>query len=354
MYPQVEEIERTRKLLSECKSSATKTRLMGELHTKLMELKLPGQIATQQKDFYGSISRLGKVVEKYFAMPSFSNRETHLDEKLLNEVIASHFYREGQPELGQLFCEEAGVEVTEETKKAFLDMHTIVGEIERRNLVPALAWADRNSDRLSRQGSPSTSLEFKLHSMQFMHLLRSRGSKDALVYARANLSRFAESYMLEFRQLMGCLLYHNDIEKSPYKDLLSASHWEDVKQDFIRECCHLMGQSCESPLLVATAAGALAIPTLAKFTTVMAKQQQEWTAMEQLPVEIELGHDFTFYSIFACPISREWTSEPSMLPCGHVLSKLSVNKLSKGGTKQFKCPYCPQECDSRGALRITF
>ena len=162
--------------------------------------------------------------------------------------------------------------------------------------------------------------------------------------------------MLEIRQLMGCLLYHNNISRSPYKELLSENHWEDIQQDFVRECCKSMGQACESPLLVASAAGALAIPTLAKFATVMAKRQ-DWAAMEQLPVEIELGHDFTFYSIFACPISRDQASPddpPMMLPCGHMLSKQSLMKLNKSNSKPFKCPYCPSEQKVSDCLQVTF
>ena len=218
--------------------------------------------------------------------------------------------------------------------------------------MPALEWVKRQNKGEGRN-SP---LEFKLHSMQFIHLLTSQGCNAALEYARLNLSKFASTHMLEIRQLMGCLLYHNNIERSPYRELLSETHWEDIQQDFMRECCNLMGQACESPLLVTSAAGALAIPTLAKFATVMAKKQ-DWTSMEQLPVEIELGHDFTFYSIFACPISRDQASTddpPMMLPCGHVLSKQSVTKLNKNNSKPFKCPYCPSEQKYSDCLQITF
>jgi hypothetical protein len=71
---------------------------------------------------------------------------------------------------------------------------------------------------------------------------------------------------------------------------------------------------------------------------------QDLAVCEQLPVELELGHEFVFHSIFACPVSRDQSSAenpPTMLPCGHVLCKQSVTKLAKGSTRSFKCPYCP-------------
>jgi hypothetical protein len=43
-------------------------------------------------------------------------------------------------------------------------------------------------------------------------------------------------------------------------------------------------QACESPLLVAVAAGSLALPTLLKLATVMAGQNQDFLTCNQLPV----------------------------------------------------------------------
>jgi hypothetical protein len=346
------ELRATKELMEQSTSREERKNLMNTLHDKLQKLELPGQVAAQQKEFYGSVSRLGKSIDKHFSPSSFGNRETNLDENLLNQVIANHFYREGQPELGEKFCKEANVSVSKELKQSFIKMHLVVSELHKHNLAPALAWVETQGHAKGR----SSPLEFKLHSMQFIHLLTSQGCKAALQYARLHLSKFASSHMLEIRQLMGCLLYHNNISRSPYKELLSENHWEDIKQDFVRECCKSMGQACESPLLVASAAGALAIPTLVKFATVMAKRQ-DWAAMEQLPVEIELGHDFTFYSIFACPISRDQASPddpPMMLPCGHMLSKQSLTKLNKSNTKPFKCPYCPSEQKVSDCLQVTF
>lgn len=68
--------------------------------------------------------------------------------------------------------------------------------------------------------------------------------------------------------------------------------------------------------------------------------------MDELPVEIELGPEFVFRSIFACPVSRDMSTSdnpPMLLPCGHVLCEQTCAKLAKTRTRPFKCPYCPQE-----------
>ena len=105
---------------------------------------------------------------------------------------------------------------------------------------------------------------------------------------------------------------------------------------------------------------------------------------DQLPVEIPLGKEFVFRSVFACPVSREQVSgltnwvcwpdstelaapvsftretsrashpkppppqstpenPPMMLPCGHCMCKQSILKIAKATNRAFKCPYCPQE-----------
>ncbi|KAK3247618.1 hypothetical protein CYMTET_42888, partial [Cymbomonas tetramitiformis] len=108
-------------------------------------------------------------------------------------------------------------------------------------------------------------------------------------------------------------------------DLLQPSHWDDIQVQFVRVCCSLLGQAYDSPLEVSVAAGAIALPTLLKMASVMGKSQTEWNNCEQLPLEIDqLGEEFAFHSIFACPVSREQSTAenpPMLLPCGHVLCK---------------------------------
>ena len=84
-------------------------------------------------------------------------------------------------------------------------------------------------------------------------------------------------------------------------------------------------QASESPLLVATAAGSVALPTLLKLAGLLKDRAQDLVTGEQLPVELELGREFVFRSVFSCPVSREQSSPsnpPMLLPCGHVLCKV--------------------------------
>ena len=116
-------------------------------------------------------------------------------------------------------------------------------------------------------------------------------------------------------------------------------------------------QAYESPLLVTVAAGSLALPTLLKLATVMAAQGQDLSRLDQLPVDLELGREFVFHSIFACPVSRDQSgpnNPPMMLPCGHVLCAISIDRIAKSHTRAFKCPYCPAETIKTSCKQLYF
>lgn len=318
--------------------------LLTDLKLKLNAIDPLHQLEVSQKELNLNLSKYQKLLHNFFN-PNISKayRSVDFDLHIMNQIVASHFYREGLFDIGDSILNEAGEPEETELKSQFLELHKILGAVRVRNLEPALKWACANREKLKQNVS---NLELKLNRLQFLEILEKGTRADALNYARTCLVPFSSLHMEEFQKLMGCLLWVGRLDSSPYSEITSPSHWENLAEELTRQFCSLLGQSYGSPLRVATAAGVEGLPTLLKLANVMAAKQQEWLAMKQLPAPVELGKEFQFHSIFVCPVSRDHGSEenpPMLMPCSHVLCKQSIMKLSKSGARSFKCPYCPAE-----------
>lgn len=345
--------------------SADQKSLFAELRSKLTEIAPLEQLEGSQKELNIGLSKYTKFLEKHFN-PDISKAYRHVDFDIstVNQIIATHFYRQGLFDLGDCFLHEAESEpsVTASVaalKLSFLEMHRILDAMKAYNLEPALCWAAAQSGRLLQNGS---SLELKLHQLQFVEILKKGSRTEALSYARKYLAPFAPVHRAEIQKLMACLLWTGRLDQSPYcnDEFMSPTraYWSKISEELAQQYCGLLGQSYESPWTVAITAGVQGLPTLLKLASVMAAtKKQEWEAMKQLPVPVDLGREFQFHSIFVCPVLREQVSEenpPMLMPCGHVLSKQSIVKLSKSSSRPFKCPYCPLEANVAQCRQLHF
>lgn len=186
-------------------------------------------------------------------------------------------------------------------------------QIKGHHLGAALEWVQVHREALEKQGEPS-SFEFHIHKVGFTQVLQRHGRRAALEYGRRHFGRFEWTKLAEIQHLMGCLCFFRDgpgngpVDNNPYADLLGQDAWDELAEDFLAQSCALIGQAQSSPLLVTVAAGAVALPTLLKLASVMTFQQsleRDRDGHQQLPVDIPLGREFVFNSIFACPVARE-------------------------------------------------
>lgn len=293
------------------------------------------------------------------------------DKNLINRAVAMHLIREGNFSVANEFLEEAGpsVDIPSHLQQEFHEMYTIISAMRKeRDLGPAIAWAASKAPLLEARGS---NLEFDLVRLQFVHLFLSPEDEDtemqedgkrprkaeALAYSQKEFQRFYKKHSKDIERLM-CAFIYPDLEKSPYSRPFQAPEktWEEVACAFTKEFCSLLGLSAESPLYIAATAGAIALPTLLKMTSIMKEKRTEWTTQNELPVEIPLPPDYHFHPIFVCPVSKDQTTEdnpPMILPCGHVIARESLQRLAKGGSSvSLKCPYCPKECTMHQAKQV--
>jgi len=380
----IEQLERTRESIIADPNSASIT---------LAKLQNPlkygcDKVNDDLKKVYKGHSNYGKVLDKNFPIKALPTEYDALAShpSLINRAIAMHLLREGQFSVASTFLDEAqdnpphptptpgtpnpydGDEgdltslKSRELQVKFANMYKILHELGLRNLLPAIEWSRENSRELEKRGS---NLEFELSKLQFVWLFQGpsvnglpddsrNGLPGALQYARDHFLGFQARFLRDIQQLITAMAYKSNLRDSPYyRTFDTQTAWDEVSSSFTREFCSLLGLSAESPLYIAATAGAIALPTLLKLASIVKEKRTEWTTQNELPVEIALPRSMIFHAIFVCPVSKEQTTEtnpPMMMPCGHVIAKESLHRLSKGG--RFKCPYCPSESQPKDAREI--
>lgn len=363
------------------------------------------RVASDHRELHSSVSKIGKAIDRSFVADYDSTSRDEVfaspqTQAMVNEVILQHFYRQGLLDVSDTLVREANLQDLTMAKEPFLELHTILDALARRDLSLALDWAARHRDELNARGTSSTyfavrtpktyldmdtdvgsgnsskvprmvatrksSLEMKLHRLNFVELLRrcgtevdiAQGSLEAVQYARAHFVHFVDGHEQEVQHLMGAIMYAGPrLADSPYSYLLDPALWHEIADLFAKDACALMGLSIDSPLAVAVNAGCVALPALLNIKQVMHQRQVSgvWCAKDELPIEIDLGTDSRYHSIFACPILRQQTSDgnpPMRLMCGHCISRDALSKLASG--HKLKCPYCPVEQNPSDARQINF
>lgn len=316
--------------------------ILRDLKSKLDDFGSEKELETSQKELNTNLSKSLKLLEKVFNLDlSKGYRKIDFDAQTINQIIRDHLFLQGLFDVGDCLIKEAGTPEVSVLRSQLVDMYQILEAFHAKNLQPALNWVSANREKLRENGS---SLELKLHQVCFVELLKQGSQNDVLNYARANLAPLASSHMDEIQKLMACLLWIGRLESCPHFQLLAMTNWDKLADELLQQFCVLLGWSCRPPLAVAVEAGSEALPTLLKLMNLVAVKALDWQVMEELPFPVDLGKGFQFHSTFICPVSRDLgtvENPPMLLPCGHVLCRQSILKMSKNNSRTFKCPYCP-------------
>ena len=336
------------------------------------------ELSKSTKSLHSGVSSLAKLIESksgdvgsglkvvynqvLFGKEEGESREDALRD--LDALLVEHMYVQGEFERGDILAKEAGVVNWEEIKKPYVELCRIEKELMEHRLEEAMAWVDAHADILQQNVRyAGNHLAFLLHRLYFLQVLQHQGEYAAIEYAKRNLQGFYRTHTADLHQLLGGLAMYRQLHKpSCHVDghvwqrygMLYGHHgsndffWDEVRREFRRQFCFVIGKPQDSPLMVTASAGAHVLPTLLKYAKVAAKTKSTgaFSASDQLPVELTLPDAFAFHSTFTCPVSKESNTpeDPAhILPCGHCLNKNSILKIAKSPARRFKCPYCPSE-----------
>lgn len=276
---------------------------------------------------------------------------TESDYSGLDAAISQHFLRIGEFGLADAVAREAGVKGIGELKSLFELMARIIADVDSRRFHSAISWCKEHL-------APPRGLEFDFHKLEFVRIVQDGHKMDALKYARAHFSAFANTHLAEISHLMTALVFSRRAN-SHYAGFFADAAVERAKSDFRREFCASIGWPTDCPLERCVSVGVWALPQIVRVNKLMqAKEGVQWTQQGELPIEIPLPQNALFHSTFVCPVLKIQTTEenpPMMMLCGHVICRDALKRLSRDNEHvKFKCPYCPKESTASDATRLVF
>lgn len=239
--------------------------------------------------------------------------------------------------------------ISEETSSKFVQMGQIVQDMKNGDSNSCLEWCREDS-----------LLQFELYALNSMQLFK----KGDILQTYKHLTGRIPANSFKYRQ-------HQVISQvSPIlTKLLLGKKIENIGETiqiqlekcvslFTKEYCLQNNLPFDSPLFLIVLSGVISFQYFIKYTSIRATAHVDWTTEDELPFDVQLPEFLShFHPIFICPVLKEETTQenpPYSLPCHHILSKKSLDRLSKNGTSTFKCPYCPINAAKSKTRKVNF
>ncbi|CAF4406009.1 unnamed protein product [Rotaria magnacalcarata] len=235
-----------------------------------MAKPLAKQYSDKHKDLHGSISKIGKTIDRYFQsdfgnVPITELFDTTEKLKLIYMIICEDLYRQGRMSIAEKLIEETKLVDNDlfNLEKNFLEeINMVLENLREKNVLPAIDWCIRHRNELIKNGSL---LEFHLHKMRFVQLLQMGNfeeTKNYFIHLR-QYSTLNGQFEQDVNYLMGAFVFaRRDLSQSPYKYLLEPHLWLQLSDLFMQQAFQQLGLAQDSPLYVVMKIGFQSLPAL--------------------------------------------------------------------------------------------
>ncbi|CDO93792.1 unnamed protein product [Kluyveromyces dobzhanskii CBS 2104] len=233
--------------------------------------------------------------------------------------------------------------------KDYVEMANIINEMKTGNLNTCIKWCQENKLEL---------LHFQLHYLHAMSLLSENKPMDCYLYIQKNLAlTVGKSSQLRMAKPVSKLLAKIVIGET-IPAAMVQSYLETCVECFTKQYCLRNKLPLHSALFLVVLSGVIGFQVFTKYEAIRKVSHVDWSTADELPFHVKLPPFLSnYHPVFICPVLKEETTKenpPFSLPCHHVLSKKSLDKLSKNGTCNFKCPYCPVMSTKVKTKRVNF
>ncbi|KAK9722802.1 GID complex subunit containing RING finger motif [Basidiobolus ranarum] len=256
----------------------------------------------------------------------------------LDRVLVDFMLRSGYSETAKALAKDANIEELVDTE-LFIQSKKIEEALQKHSCTECLHWCSENKTSLRKMKS---TLEFNLRLQEFIELVRTRRTSDAITYARKYLIQWTDVNIKEIQQAMALLAFKPDTKCQPYKKLFDENRWEHLMDQFRNDNFSLHSLTSEPLLSVTLQTGLSALKTPMCYQPENRNINCPVCAPETLGVlaeKLPLSHHVN--STIVCRISGDIMNEnnpPMALPNGYVYSFNALKEAAAKNQGKIKCP----------------
>ena len=217
-------------------------KILNESITNLKSMNLIDDYNNYYNNFYGSLSKLGKIMTKNFQTENnLSDCKIYpYDKSLFNTIILKDLYRRGDFETSDALIKDANLNFDQNYKFVFQDLNLITRDLKDHNIKTLHDWCLKYKTYLE---SIKSTLFFEVVKLEYILMLNNNKntSNECVQFAKKEFAQFMtnKEHFIEVSKLMTLLIFrNNEISKSPYTEYNNIDNlWKKVSDIFINNCC---------------------------------------------------------------------------------------------------------------------
>ena len=223
-------------------------KILNESITNLKSMNLIDDYNNYYNNFYGSLSKLGKIMTKNFQTDNnLSDCKIYsYDKSLFNTIILKDLYRRGDFETSDALIKDANLNFDQNYKFVFQDLNLITRDLKDHNIKTLHDWCLKYKTYLE---SIKSNLFFEVLKLEYILMLNDneKNSNECVQFAKKEFAQFISNkdHYLEISKLMTLLIFRkNEVSKSPYTEYNNIDNlWKKVSDIFINNCCTYLSKN---------------------------------------------------------------------------------------------------------------
>jgi len=223
-------------------------KILNDSITNLKSMNLIDDYNNYYNNFYGSLSKLGKIMVKNFQTDNnLSDCKLYsYDKSLFNTIILKDLYRRGDFETSDALIKDANLNFDQNYKFVFQDLNLITRDLKDHNIKTLHDWCLKYKTYLE---SIKSNLFFEVLKLEYILMLNDneKSLKECVQFAKKEFAQFMtnKEHYLEISKLMTLLIFRkNEVSKSPYTEYNNIDNlWKKVSDIFINNCCTYLSKN---------------------------------------------------------------------------------------------------------------